>query len=160
MKTKICPELEAWLDRLPFVEPTEEIKQHLATCAPCQKLFDSLAPLAAALLQIPSPAQLSEEKIKNLVAAAEKEAIRLAGLRTAWRMTRNVIAGFPFVVAIHWLWLNLSSKVLAELLSPLFAQLFSILFLVISSLVAALIFGTVPLVWAGLRKNPRKELTP
>ncbi|MDH7514102.1 MAG: hypothetical protein QHH14_14240 [Clostridiales bacterium] len=160
MKAKICPELEAWLDRLPLVEPSEEMKHHLATCRPCQELFDSLAPLATALSEIPSPARLSEEKMRNLVEAARKEALRLADRRTAWRLSRNILIGLPFIAAVHWLWLNLSSKVLAELLSPFAAQIFSVLFLVTSSLAAALLFAAIPFVWAVRRENPRKELTP
>jgi|GEM_PF-2330745 len=157
MKTKICPEFEAWLDRLPFVELTEKMKQHLATCRPCQELFDSLAPLAGALSEIPSPTRLSEEKMRNLIDAARKEALRLADRRTAWQLSRNVIMGLPFIAAVHWLWLNLSSRVVGELLSPLAGQVFTVLFLVTSSLAAGLLFGAIPLVWAGLRENPKRS---
>lgn len=153
MKDKTCREFQEWLDCLPFSLPTEEMKQHLAACAECRKLFDSLAPLAQALSEIPSPVKLSEDKIKSLTVAAEKEALRVADRRTAWRLSRNILMGLPFIIAIHWLWLDLSSRVLAELLSPLIAQIFSILIIVTSSLAAALLFGAVLLLWTGLRRN-------
>jgi hypothetical protein len=61
--------------------------------------------------------------------------------------------GLPFIIAIHWLWLDLGSTALAELLSPLIAQIFSILVIVTSSLAAASLFGAVPLLWTGFRRN-------
>jgi predicted anti-sigma-YlaC factor YlaD len=59
MKGKTCQEFQEWLDCLPFSLPTEEMKQHLAACAECRKLLDSLAPIARALSEIPSPVKLS-----------------------------------------------------------------------------------------------------
>lgn len=153
MKNKTCREFQDWLGRLPFNLPTEEMKQHLAACVECRRLFDSLAPIAQALSEIPSPAKLSEDKIKRLTVAAEKEALWVADRRTAWRLSRNILMGLPFIIAIHWLLLGLSSRILAELLSPVIAQIFSILIIVTSSLAAALLFGAVPLLWTGLRKN-------
>jgi len=153
MKGKTCREFQDWLDRLPICLPTEEMKQHLAACAKCRRLFDSLAPLAQALSEIPTPAKLSEDKIKRLAAAAEKEAPRVAQRRTAWHLARNILMGLPFIIVIHWLWLEVGSRVLAELLSPLIAQIFSILIIVTSSLAAALLLGAVPLLWTGLRRN-------
>lgn len=153
MKGKTCREFQEWLGCLPFRQPTEEMKQHLAACPECRKLFDSLAPLVRALSEIPPPVKLSDEKIKGLAAAAEKEALRVTGRRTAWRLARNILTGLPFITAIHWLWLDLGSRALAGLLSPLIAQVFSILIIAASSLAAASLFGAVPLLWTGLRRN-------
>jgi predicted anti-sigma-YlaC factor YlaD len=153
MKGKTCREFQEWLDCLPFCQPTEEMKQHLAACARCQRLFDSLAPLVQALSEIPTPVKLSDDKIKRLAAAAEKEALRVTDRRTGWHLARNILMGLPFIIAIHWLWLDLGSTALAELLSPLIAQIFSILVIVTSSLAAASLFGAVPLLWTGFRRN-------
>ncbi len=153
MKEKNCPEFQAWLDRLPSSEPTEEMKQHFAACARCQKLFESLSPLVQALCEIPSPVKLSDDKIKKLTAVAEKEARRIADRKTAWELSRNIVMGLPFVMAIHWLWLGLGSKALAGILSPLIAQILTAVIIVVSSLAAALIFGAIPLLWATLRRN-------
>jgi predicted anti-sigma-YlaC factor YlaD len=153
MKDKTCREFQEWLDRLPCSQPTAEMIRHFASCARCRKLYDSMAPLVQALSEVPSPAQLSDEKIKRLAAAAEKEALRVRDRRTAWNLARNILMALPFITAIHWLWLDMGSRVLAGLLSPLIAQVFSILVIITSSLAAALLFGAVPLLWTGLRKN-------
>lgn len=153
MKAKTCREFQEWLDCLPFSLPTEEMKQHLAACARCRKLFDSLAPLVRALSEIPTTATLSEDKIERLTAAAKKEALWVAEQRTAWRLSRNILMSLPIIIAIHWVWLGLGSRAVAELLSPVFAQIFSILVIITSSLAAASLFGAIPLLWTGLRRN-------
>ncbi len=158
MKDKTCREFEEWLGRLPLSRPSEEMESHLASCPRCRKLFDSLAPLVHALSEIPSPVKLSEDKIKSLVTGAEKEALRMADRRTFWRLSLKILIGLPFIIFIHWIWLSLSSMVLAELLSPLIAQIFSTFIIITSSLVAALLLGAIPLLWTGLRRNLLKEI--
>jgi predicted anti-sigma-YlaC factor YlaD len=153
MKDKTCREFQEWLDCLPNSQPTEEMKQHFADCTRCRKLFDSLAPLVQALSEIPPPAKLSDEKIKRLAAVAKKEAFRAANRRTVWQLSRNITMALPFIIAVHWLWLDLGSRALAARLSPLIAQIFSILIILTSSLAAASLFGAVPLLWTGLRRN-------
>lgn len=152
MKGKTCREFQKWLDCLPSGPLAEGMKQHLCSCAQCRKLFDSLAPLVRALSEIPAPVKLNDEKIRRLAAAAEKEAHRVADRRTARHLVCNILIGLPFVIAIHWLWLGLGSRALAELLSPLLAQIFCVLVIITSSLAAASLLGAVPLLWAGLRK--------
>jgi predicted anti-sigma-YlaC factor YlaD len=153
MKDQTCREFQEWLEGLPLSRPTAEMKRHFAACARCRKLYDSLAPLAQALSEVPSPAHLSAEKIRRFAAAAEKEALRVTDRRTAWNLARNILMALPFITVIHWLWLDLGSRALSELLSPLMAQIFSIMVIITSSLAAALLFGAVPLLWTGLRRN-------
>jgi len=152
MKGKVCQEFQEWLDCLPSGQLTDEVKQHLGVCPRCRKLFDSLAPLVQALSEMPAPVGLNDEKIRRLAAAAEKEARRVADRRTARHLACSILIGLPFVIAIHWLWLGLGSRALAELLSPILAQIFCILVIITSSLAAASLLGAVPLLWAGLRR--------
>lgn len=155
--TNECREFREWLNRLPLREISGGLKRHLEVCGECRRKCEFITPVAAALSDLPGPTRLSEEHLKRFTAAAEKEAHRKANRKTVLRMVRSLLIGLPVVGAINWLWFNLGTWVLTDLVSPEIALIYSIMFFTAVSLTGALVFGSIPLLWGYLRRYYPKE---
>jgi len=147
MKNTLCSEFLEYLDILPQEGLSDELKQHLDSCPDCRREYARIAPMLKSLLQVPSPAELSEKKLEQLTAAAIKDDIRRSNRRSGFRVMFNVIIALPIVLGINWLWLTMGSSFLTRFISPDVARVFVITFLMAATCIAALTFGLIPILW-------------
>jgi len=157
MKTPLCREFQDWLDHLPDLALSKELKIHLETCPECRKKHAQYEPVIKALMDVPRPEKLSEAKIQKIISAAKKEGTRRENRMAALSMGIILALTLPIIGLLNWLLIRLGSHVLTDLLTAHAGQVYIILYLLAASLAAAAVLGSIPLLWGYLRKNPIKE---
>jgi predicted anti-sigma-YlaC factor YlaD len=157
MKREPCRKLLDWLEQFPVTEISKTLEDHLDTCPECRESHKILSPVVRTLSEIPPPEKLSDDTLAGFSAAAVKEKARLANRRTALRLVRNMLLGLPVAAGINLLWIKFGSLFLASTVSSRAALVYTIILAISASFAAALVFGSIPLLWGFYRKRRLEE---
>ena len=157
MRSKMCPEFQEWLERLPRQTLSPSFSRHLEICEKCRTAFESLIPTVTSLLSEKKDIKLSDNQINQLTALTLETALKQRNRAVIKRLGFVSLLTLPFIVALNWFLGSLGYKFIASYISPSIAKGYFVLFIAGAVILFGIIYSSVLLAIGWIRGQKSKE---